>query len=281
MDIVKKIFNLVKEGFSETTLQKFSEKQIDKLHKKLVESKNQEIQEQVRQTTKQVKTTTIPSATARTTGAVIDGVSIKQDGSGNIIATQAEGEMSEEKSKGGKYNPWAVCTSSLSDEFGTPERSKWSKGQMAKYERCVKDVKKSMKEGVDPREIVLENKILFLIEKHTRPALTKKEILSIVQEGSKSREAEPVIAPPKPKTPKTIPDTPYKPKPGVKPKPKAKKVETNEQNPVIAPPKPKTPKTIPDTPYKPKPGVKPKPKAKKSEKLPDWLSFNNLGINLK
>jgi hypothetical protein len=35
-----------------------------------------------------------------------------------------------------------------------------------------------------------------------------------------------------------------------------------------------------DSPYKPKPGPKKKPKAKKGD-MPDWLSFYELGINLK
>ena len=35
-----------------------------------------------------------------------------------------------------------------------------------------------------------------------------------------------------------------------------------------------------DSPYKPKPGTKKKPKAKKGD-MPDWLSFDELGINLK
>ena len=35
-----------------------------------------------------------------------------------------------------------------------------------------------------------------------------------------------------------------------------------------------------DSPYKPKPGPKKKPNAKKGD-MPDWLSFDELGINLK
>jgi hypothetical protein len=51
----------------------------------------------------------------------------------------------EAKKKGKKVNPWAVCTSSLSKEFGTSERSEWSKPQKEKYESCVQDVKKKQK----------------------------------------------------------------------------------------------------------------------------------------
>ena len=35
-----------------------------------------------------------------------------------------------------------------------------------------------------------------------------------------------------------------------------------------------------DSPYKPKPGPKKNPKAKKGD-MPDWLSFDEIGINLK
>jgi hypothetical protein len=42
------------------------------------------------------------------------------------------------------------------------------------------------------------------------------------------------------------------------------------------------PKTTPKTPYNPKPGPKPDPKARKRKgDIPNWLTFNKLGINLK
>ena len=75
------------------------------------------------------------------------------------------------------------------------------------------------------------------------------------------------------------PSTPYSPKPGVKPAPKAK-VETKEQSsPTIAPPKEKEKTKTPSTPYKPKPGVKPAPKAGKKS-VPSWLKWDGLGINI-
>lgn len=39
------------------------------------------------------------------------------------------------------------------------------------------------------------------------------------------------------------------------------------------------PGTKPDTPYKPKPGPKKNPKAEKGE-MPDWLSFDEIGIQI-
>ena len=64
-------------------------------------------------------------------------------------------------------------------------------------------------------ESLIEKKIMSLVEKHLTPKMTKGEFLNLFN------EQKPVIAPPKPKEPKTTPDTPYKPRPGIKPSPKA------------------------------------------------------------
>jgi len=116
--------------------------------------------------------------------------------------------MFEEKKKK-KINPWAICTKQLADEFGTSERSEWTKGQMAKYERCVQDVKsknkKSLKEGKDSLTLFLENELIKLVEKHLPPKITKKELMNYLSEA-------PAVAPAKPKT---KPDV----KPGTKPRP--------------------------------------------------------------
>ena len=65
-----------------------------------------------------------------------------------------------------EQNPWAICTAQMGKEFGTTERSEWSKSQMNKYERCVKDVKKSLKEGKKPVSLFLEEEIYKIVEKH-------------------------------------------------------------------------------------------------------------------
>jgi hypothetical protein len=98
--------------------------------------------------------------------------------------------------------------------------------------------------------------------------MSKRDLLSLVSEqGTKEKTKE------KEKTKSPGHDSPYQPK--VKPAPKAGDTKT-------APVKPKTPtkpgKPDYDTPYKPK--VKPAPKAG-SEELPNWLTFNSIGINLK
>ena len=280
-----KYANLVKFGLSQRTLMTLSESEIDKLHKNLVEGKK-ETKEQVTQTTKQVKTTKIPASAAKTTGAVVDGVSIKQDSSGNIYATQNEGEMTENKKKKSKKefepNPWAICHSQLGPKK-TP-----------KFERCVQAIKKSMNENKLPFDVILENKILSLVEKHIKPRMKKGDLINMVEEKkmslpigkimsmgkvSEDTKEAPVKTPVK--TPsKPDKDSPYKPK--TSPAPKAKK-ETKEQT---APSKP-APTTKPGTktppkpdkisPYKPK--TSPAPKAKKS--MPSWMSFDSLGIKFK
>jgi hypothetical protein len=111
------------------------------------------------------------------------------------------GIMEDKKSE---KNPWAICTAQLGKEFGTKERSQWSAKEMNKYERCVKDVKKSLKEGKNPISLFLENEILRIVEKHIPPKITKGDLMKHLKEQG------PTTAPTKPGT---------KEKPGVKEKP--------------------------------------------------------------
>lgn len=183
--------------------------------------------------------------------------------------------MAEEKQES---NPWAICTAQLGKEFGTKERHLWSAKENNKYERCVKDVKKSLKEGKNPVSLFLENKIQQIVEKHIPPRITKADLVSFLSEKKDTHskdmiENKPAVAPTRTKpttVPKTKPAHPGKnPHPGEKIDPKAKK-ETVEQKresaPTIAPTRVKpdtTPKTRPAHPGKnPHPGEKTDPKAK-------------------
>ena len=56
--------------------------------------------------------------------------------------------------------------------------------------------------------------------------------------------------------------------------------ESPEISPVRPTVKPGTKPKRPSTPYKPKPGPKPAPKAEKND-IPEWLSFNKIGVKLK
>jgi hypothetical protein len=80
-----------------------------------------------------------------------------------------EGEVSEENKKS-KYNPFAICTASV------------GRKDKAKYERCVKDVKKSVKEGKNPLQPIVENAIERIIEKHISPKITKGDLLRTLSE---------------------------------------------------------------------------------------------------
>lgn len=141
-----------------------------------------------------------------------------------------EKEISERKSKksDNKTNPWAICTAQLGKEFGTTERHLWSVKEKNKYERCVKDVKKSLKEGKDPLNLYFEKKIMNIVEKHIPPRMTKGDLLKYLTEDnpavapSKPKE-KPTTKPGKPGTKPQKPGHPLKnPNPGEKPAPKAK-----------------------------------------------------------
>jgi hypothetical protein len=117
-------------------------------------------------------------------------------------------------------------------------------------------------------ESKLEESIMKIIQKHTSPKMTKKDFIKTILESEKEVETPvkpDVDTPSKPKK-----DTPYQPKHKPAPKAKEKEVET----PVKPDVKPERPR--PSTPYQPK--HKPAPKA---GKLPDWMSFDSIGINLK
>jgi hypothetical protein len=122
-----------------------------------------------------------------------------------------------ENKKKSKDNPWAVCTSQMGKEFGTTERSDWSKPQMAKYERCVKDVKKSIKEGNNPYESLLESHIIKLVKKHINENMqlvSFKKLDKPVGKMYTSKKSNPMEASEPAVKPRTAPP---KTKPGVKP----------------------------------------------------------------
>lgn len=136
--------------------------------------------------------------------------------------------MSEEKKKSKKDedNPWAICTSQLGKEFGTRERHLWSAKENNKYERCVKDVKKSLKEQKNPVSLFLENEIIKIVERNLPPKITKKELMNYLNEAG--TETAPTRTKPTTK-PGTRPNHPGKnPNPGTNPAPKANRPSPEE-----------------------------------------------------
>lgn len=137
--------------------------------------------------------------------------------------------MTEGK-KSTKKNPWAICTAQLGSEFGTRERHLWSAKEKNKYERCVKDVKKSLKEGKNPLSLFLEGEITKIVERNLPPQITKADLMKYLT------EAEPTTAPTKPVTkPDTKPTTRPKPKhPGQNPNP-GEKESPRAKGPKVSP----------------------------------------------
>ena len=89
-------------------------------------------------------------------------------------------EVTEGKKKKKKYNPWAVCTSSV------------GRKDTKKYEDCVMGVKKKLKEGKNPYEYIIESKMEEIVESHLTPKISKKELIQIIQE-KKMRMKKPTV----------------------------------------------------------------------------------------
>lgn len=160
-----KYSELIKFGLKQKTLMNLSETDINKLYKNLIESKK-ETNEYQDVNTKVRKFTSSEVAAAKSKGESLPGGrSVKLNPDGSVDVTM-EGEMSEEKSD--KNNPWAICTASV------------GRRDKKKYERCVKDVKKSIKEGTNPYEVLIENKITSLVEKYVKPKMKKGDIIDLV-----------------------------------------------------------------------------------------------------
>jgi len=296
-----KYVDLVKFGLKPKTLMSLNESEINRLHKNLIENKKRVTKEETKQTVVQSTYDTSNADDQKKLaqkGVKVDPVTKKitlNNGSKSAPKNDVikDGEMSESKSKKddyGKINPWRICHSQLGPKK-TP-----------KFERCVKAIKQSMNEGKNPFSVILENKILSLVEKHLKPKMTKGDLMDLlgkkisVSENTKEKEAP--VKDPGTKTPsKPKTKDPFKPEPHKNPKPKAHhdepkkhhhKHETKEFV-MDAPAPTKEPKVTPGTktppkpktkdPFKPEPHKQPNPKARK--KLPSWLTFNNLGIKFK
>ena len=94
----------------------------------------------------------------------------------------------------------------------------------AAYAGGVKNKLNSMSPSVTFGENEIEKKIMRIVEKHITPKMTKREFLNLVKEhGTKTAPSRPGVKPDvdTPSRP-SKPATPYQPKPGVKPAPKAK-----------------------------------------------------------
>lgn len=253
-----KALELIEAGLSSKTVGKLTESQIDILHNKIMG----EAVTQSTTTSYNVPTDDVKKGVTLPPTPPGKKMNIQQTPTG-IKATPTE----EVKEENDKNNAWAICHKQLG-----PKKN-------AKFESCVKQVKKSLKEGKNPISLFIENKIMQLVETHLPPKITKQDLVKYLS------EAEPATAPVKepktkpgtkqPPSPVKTPSHPGKnPNPGVKEAPKAKKKneEVSENSPTTAPAGPKTkpgtkqppsPVKTPSHPGKnPNPGVKEAPRAK-------------------
>jgi hypothetical protein len=277
MKVNKKALELIDKGLSSKTVSKLTESQIDTLHKKLFVEQTM-VSKTDAETISKLKSEKKPfqvyekeleedddfdlDADQAYTGqqGSHDEYQASDDGMDDDTSPENHDSkmigMSEEKDE---PNPWAICHSQVG-----PKKSR-------KWERCVREVKKQLKEGKNPVSLFLEAQIERIVEKHIPPRITKGDLMKVLS------ESEPTTAPTKPKTkpttkPTTRPSHPGKnPNPGENPAPKAKKGETKEQQPApTTKPAPTKPGTKPGTrprpshPGKnPNPGENPAPKAEK------------------
>jgi hypothetical protein len=188
------------------------------------------------------------------------------------LVTKADPNMSVElgetkkRKKKVEKNPWAICTSSLGLEG--KKKDDYTKGEDKKFERCVLDVKKSLKEGKNPYEVILEQKMREIVESNLRPTMTKKDLINSILESKtkeKTKEKEKTTTPTRKNPFKPAPDTEPRPKGlGTKEKEKTKEKERTTTNPR-------------KNPFQPAPNTDPRPKGE----LPSYLSFGKMNIKLK
>lgn len=310
-----KIQQLIKAGLSKELLKNLSEGQVNQLH-------NRMISEQGTGTTMVPKTDTnrINQLKSQKQTFQVYEKEIDEDDTVDVVndpdATadgmgMFETEIGEGKKKKSKYNPWAICTSSVGRE------------DKEKYEKCVMDVKKNIREGKNPHQVIVEMALEKMVEKHISPRMTKKDLVNTLSEQGIIRRPmanmtmgfvndgldnplKNVYSSKKESMEQQTKEAPTRVKPGTKekekpgkmdpfknpkhqPKPKAKK-EIEEQATKTAPPvvkpgtkeKPKTSDPFKNPKHQPKPKALDKPVKKMGTvEIPDYLTFDQLKINFK
>ena len=189
MKTKEKIVKLVEMGLSPTTVVKLNETQIDVLLEKLaileqgaviISPEKAEPQKLKDLTSRGINVrieTEMTEDDVDYMGSSQGGATTQAphqvqapDGMGDLGDTEIDKkeDMSEEEKD--ENNPWAICHAQLG-----PKKN-------AKFERCVKQVKKSLKEGKSPMDFFIEEEIVSLVENYLEPKMTKSEFLQAVQE---------------------------------------------------------------------------------------------------
>ena len=203
-----KALQLIEKGLSSNTVSKLTESQINTLHSKLFVNL---LREQAGTTmvsgTDKAKIEDLKSK--KQTFQVYEK-EIDEDDTLDITkdpdATD-DGMGIFEVNDENKPNPYSICHSQVG-----PKKSR-------KWERCVREIKKQLKEGKNPVSLFLENQITKIVEKHMPPKITKGDLIKHITESDSNfatKHLQPgfgtEVAPSKPK-PKVEPGTKETPKP--------------------------------------------------------------------
>jgi hypothetical protein len=301
-----KIQQLIRVGLSKELLKNLSEGQVNQLHRRMISEQvnvSQSDTEMINKLKSEKKPFQVYEKEIEEddTLDVVNDPDATKDGMGMF-----ETEIGEGKKKKSKYNPFAICTSSV----GRKDKDK--------FERCVKDVKRNVREGKNPYQVIVEMSLEKMVEKHVSPRMTKGDLLNTLSEqgiirrpmtnmsigfvedkmdkptkksytstvkeqGTKT--APPVVKPGTKEKPKT--SDPFK-NPKHQPKPKAK-ANIDEQGTQTAPPvvkpgtkeKPKTSDPFKNPKHQPKPKASTKAPKMGTVEIPDYLTFDQLKINFK
>ena len=133
-----KIQQLIRVGLSKELLKNLSEGQVNQLHHRMISEQVNVSKSDTEMITK-LKNEKKPFQVYEKeieeddTLDVVNDPDATEDGMGMF-----ETEIGEGKKKKSKYNPWAICTSSV------------GRKNKDKFERCVKDVKRNVREGKNP-----------------------------------------------------------------------------------------------------------------------------------
>jgi len=286
-NIGTKIERLIADGFSYNTLRGLSESQVNLLYNRLIEQGTPPNTTPVTTTTTKYKVkpnskTVVGDIEIDTTGGGTTITPLKEDDTINVVddpdATEDgmgmfEGEMSEKfESKSQQRLFWAKCDNARTEKA----KKKWCK--WAKEFSKKTDFKKLP-------EKKLEESLTKLIEKYIPESISKKELMSLIESSTRTKEAPGEKTKEKESPSKPKRKNPLKIEPSQKPGPKAELDEAGTGAPAKAPVK--TPTKTPSkpqrkNPFKIEPAQKPGPKARR--KGPEWLSYNsfiNAGYRLK
>jgi len=178
MKINKKALRLIDKGLSANTVSKLDESQVDVLYKKLfveqinvsktdtamitkLKSEKKPFQVYEKELEEEEEVTVDPNKETETQDPKQVGPS-SDDGFGN----EDDGMGMFE----GKSTASSICHSQVG-----PKKSR-------KWERCVREIKKQLKEGKNPYLPIMEAALAKMVEKHISPKMTKSELINTLSE---------------------------------------------------------------------------------------------------